>query len=198
MLFRRRNQPDFLTRVREAAWPRRSWSRSAKYFAKRVLRLSGSPHAIAAGVAAGAFAAFTPFIGFHFVIAIALAFVIGGNLLAAALGTAAIGNPLTFPFIWAGTYGLGKAILHADGRDIAAGDLPGNFAEKSIDAVLPFIRPMVVGAVPLGLAAAVIVYIAAYVSVATFQRLRRERLAERRRAAFGPEQPKPVKISEPA
>ena len=38
------------------------------------------------------------------------AFVVRGNYLAAAIGTA-VGNPWTFPFIWAGTYRLGSFML---------------------------------------------------------------------------------------
>ena len=73
MLFRRRKKADLLERARTFFWPRRSFLRSAQYFIKRVLRLSATPHAIAAGVAAGVFASFTPFLGFHFVIAAGLA-----------------------------------------------------------------------------------------------------------------------------
>jgi uncharacterized protein (DUF2062 family) len=195
MLFRRRVRPDLLTRLRVAAWPRRSWSRSAKYFAKRVLRLSGSPHAIAAGVAAGAFASFTPFIGFHYIIGFVIAFLIGGNLLAAALGNA-IGNPLTLPLIWASTYHLGNAILGTRGRVIETGELSRNLAEKSFDAILPVIRPMAVGAVPLGAATALALYVVVLYSVRAFQTMRRERLAARRRERGGGQRPAPAKQSE--
>ena len=57
---------------------------------------------VAAGVAAGAFTSFTPFMGLHFLFAALFAWAIRGNLLASALGTF-VGNPLTFPFIWAAT-----------------------------------------------------------------------------------------------
>ena len=86
MIFGRRNKPGLAERVRVFIWPRRSWLRSGKYFVKRILRLTGSPYAIAAGVAAGAFTSFTPFLGFHFIISWVLAFIIGGVLgLAAAI-----------------------------------------------------------------------------------------------------------------
>ena len=65
MLFRRRTRESLLQRFRVHLWPRRSLGRSAQYFWKRILRLSATPHAIAAGVAAGAFAAFLPFLGLH-------------------------------------------------------------------------------------------------------------------------------------
>src|SRR5690606_9209209 len=111
MLFRRRKPAHFGERLRVFLWPRRSFWRSAQYFAKRVLRLTATPHAIAAGIAAGTLASFTPYLGFHFIIAAAVAWVIRGNLIASALGTA-VGNPLTFPFIWASTMAAGRFILY--------------------------------------------------------------------------------------
>ncbi len=184
MLFRRRDRPGFISRLRVAAWPRHSWSRSAKYFAKRVLRVSGSPHAIAAGVAAGAFASFTPFIGFHFIIGFVIAFLIGGNMVAAALGTA-VGNPLTFPLIWASTYKLGNAILGTAGQAMTAHEFSRSFAEKSFDTIWPIVHPMVIGAVPLGVPAAVALYVVVLYSVRAFQTMRRERIALSRRGAGG-------------
>ena len=71
--------------------------RSGQYVTKRILRLTATPHAVAAGVAAGAFTSFTPFMGLHFLLAAVLAWMVRGNLLAPALGTF-VGNPLTFPF----------------------------------------------------------------------------------------------------
>ena len=180
MLFRSRQQPDLMTRVRTALWPRVSWSRSAQYFRKRVLRLSGSPHAVALGVATGVAVAFTPLLGLHIVIAIVLAFLIGGNLLGAALGTA-FANPLTLPFIWASTYRLGRAIVGGPLHFRHGGDVPTNFATKSLYAVWPVIKPMLVGAVPLGLVAGAITYVIVIMATSGFQKMRRERLATRRR-----------------
>ena len=91
-----------------------------QYFSKRILRLRATPHAIAAGVAAGVFAAFLPFLGFHILIAAALAWLIRGNILAAALGTAAVGNPLSFPLMWAATYAGGRVLLHAGPAHVVA------------------------------------------------------------------------------
>lgn len=182
MLFRRRDRLDFLSRLRVAAWPRHSWSRSARYFAKRVLRVSATPHAVAAGVAAGAFASFTPFVGLHFIIGFVIAFLIGGNLVAAALGTA-VGNPLTFPLIWASTYRLGNAILGASGPAMTAGDFSQSFAEKSFGTIWPIVHPMVIGAIPLGVPTALALYVVVLYSVRAFQTVRRERLAVRRQEA---------------
>src|SRR5690606_29552406 len=126
MLFRRRTNVTLRERVRIMLWPRRSFRRSARYFAKRALRLRATSHAIAAGVAAGMCASFTPFIGLHILLAFVVAWPLRGNFVAAALGTA-LGNPLTFPFIWGATLQLGRFIL---------GYEPGDFGPEEIGDLL--------------------------------------------------------------
>jgi uncharacterized protein (DUF2062 family) len=158
--------------------------RSARYFSKRVLRLTASPHAIALGFAAGAFASFTPFIGLHFILSFVIAYIIGGNMLAAALGTA-VGNPLTFPLIWATTYKVGTWVAYGEAKTLSTGDmnrhLGGGVLEKSIDVILPLIKPMLIGSVPLGLIAGTLFYFVVFYSVRTYQRARAHRLAAGRR-----------------
>ena len=78
MLFKRRQKAGLGERVRLVLWPRRSFSRSLQYFAKRVLRLRATPHAGAAGVAAGIFASFFP-LGLHVVIAMVVAWLVAGG-----------------------------------------------------------------------------------------------------------------------
>ena len=179
MLFRRRTPQDFWARLRTAAWPRVSFGRSAQYFQKRVLRLPGSPHAIALGVGVGVAVAFTPFFGFHTVIALGLAFLLGGNLVAAALGSA-FANPLTAGFILASTYKLGHMML--GGPRFRGIEVPANLAAKSFHAVWPALKQMIVGAVPLGLVAGIIAYVIVVMATRAFRTMRRERLAARRRA----------------
>ncbi|MAW87154.1 MAG: hypothetical protein CMJ42_11550 [Phyllobacteriaceae bacterium] len=182
MLFRRRKKADLLERARTFFWPRRSFLRSAQYFIKRVLRLSATPHAIAAGVAAGVFASFTPFLGFHFVIAAGLAWLISGNLLASALGTA-VGNPLTFPFIWAATFKIGQIITDGGfGQVHKHINLFKLFADLEFSQLWqPVLKPMAVGAIPLGIAFAAGFYFLTRWSVAAFREQRRKRLADRAR-----------------
>ncbi|MCA1297240.1 DUF2062 domain-containing protein [Stappia indica] len=183
MLFKRRDKPNHLERLRVAVWPRHSWARSARYFSKRVLRLTASPNAIALGFAAGAFASITPFVGLHFLLSFAIAFLIGGNMLAAALGTS-IGNPLTFPFIWASTYKVGSLLLYGEARTVSGGHMGahmgGGLLQSSLDTLLPLLKPMLVGALPIGLAVAGLFYFLVYYSVRTYQRARRQRLSARR------------------
>ena len=178
MLFRRRNKPSIAEQVRVFLWPRRNWMRSGKYFVKRILRLSGSPYMIAAGVAAGVFTSFTPFLGFHFLISWAIAFAIGGNLLAAAIGTG-VGNPITFPFIWGATYStgcflLGKEEVHGELHSLKHGLLTESFA-----TVWPTIKVMAVGALPIGLVFAVIFYYITRKAAVVYQNRRKTMLARK-------------------
>ena len=69
------------------------------------------------GAAVGVFVSFTPFLGFHLLITFALAWLLGANMIAGAIATS-IGNPLTFPFIWASTYQVGH--FDPGGREPAA------------------------------------------------------------------------------
>ena len=183
MLFRRRKKLGFFEKTRIALWPSRSFSRSFQYFTKRVLRLTATPYAIAIGVAAGAFASCTPFLGFHFVISFALAWILRGNMVAAALGTA-YGNPITFPFFWAVTYKIGNFILGVEqARPDHHVNLYALFRHLDMSQLWqPILKPMLVGAIPLGLVSGLAFYIFTYWSVSVFQIKRRERMARKAQA----------------
>jgi uncharacterized protein (DUF2062 family) len=178
MLFRRRHNLGRWDRLRVWLWPRVSWRRSALYYLKRILRLSGAPHAIALGAAIGVAVTFTPFVGFHLAITFAVAWLLGGNMLAGAIGTF-VGNPLTFPLIWAGTYQLGHYFMRGWAHGAPA-ELQHEITHRSLSEILPLVEPMIIGAIPLGLAAGAVTYVVAGKAVAAYQEARRQRLAERR------------------
>ncbi len=193
MLFRRRKPAGFIERIRVFLWPRRSFSRSFQYFGKRILRLTATPHAIAAGVAAGVIASWTPFLGLHFVIAAALAYVLAGNIIASALGTA-FGNPLTFPFIWTASYKLGNRIMTDDFQETnRVIDLGQLFRHLDFSQIWgPILKPMAVGCLPFALVFGVGAYLIAYLSVAAFQSQRRRRLDQKRTRRDGLSNGQPV------
>jgi len=166
--------------VRVAVWPRSSYGRSLRYVVKRVLRLNATPHAIAMGVAAGVFSAFNPFLGIHTLIAVALAWALSGNMIAAAISTW-FGNPLTYPLIWAGTWKLGRLILRT-GVPGAMPHLvhgPMTFARLA-ELWNPLVEPMLVGSVPAGIVAAFAAYWLVRPAAAAFANRRAHRLAEAR------------------
>lgn len=178
MLFRRKKPEQFWKKLRVAIWPRRSWWRSLQYIAKRVLRLSASPHVVAIGFAAGVFASFTPFIGFHFVICFSLAYVLRGNMIAAALGTW-LGNPLTFPFIWFYTYKLGNLILHGHQGELSMRQVSGQLLHVSFGNIIEILKPMAIGGVLLGVPTAIISYFIIKRLVFVYQRSRLPMIAKR-------------------
>ncbi len=117
---------------------------------------------------------FTPLIGFHFILAAFIALVLRGSLLASAAGTM-VGNPLTFPLIWMATFKVGNGLTGRDGHaaglnaedlPVAAGDVSGRLWQSLSDTVWP----MFVGAVPLGLAEAVVSYAFCYWSLGKVRR----------------------------
>jgi len=182
MLFRRRNPLSIAERARLALWTTSSWRRSASYVGKRVLRLGGSPHTIAAGFAAGVFTSFTPFIFFHFIISVLVALLIGGNILAALLGTA-VGNPLTFPAMYLTSYNIGTYLLGQEHYKSMPNDISLSMASQPWDAILPILPPLVVGGLPLGLGFGMVAYVVVLLTVKKYQLARRVRLEARRRAS---------------
>jgi uncharacterized protein (DUF2062 family) len=182
MLFKRRTSLGFWGRVKAFFWPRKSFWRSVRYYSKRVLRLTATPHAIAAGVAAGAFASFLPYLGFHFILAGVIAWCLRGNLIASALGTA-VGNPITFPFIWATTLAAGRFILYGrHPEEIVPLQLGRALSHLDFASLwTPLLKPMTVGAIPVGGLCALLLYVLTRYATAAFQEARRQRLAAKAR-----------------
>lgn len=156
----------------------------SRYYQKRLMRLSGSPHSIAAGFSAGVALAMTPFLGFHYLLCFVVAFLVRGNVLAAVLGTS-LGNPLTFPFIWLGTFETGSLILGWFGRrpePVDLDHLAHKLLTESWREIWPILEPMLVGAVPIALLLGAISYVLVYIAAQGFQTSRRQRFAMRRGA----------------
>lgn len=189
MLMKRRTPPSWFEWLRVWVWPRRSWMRSGQYVTKRILRLTASPHSVAAGVAAGAFTSFTPFMGLHFLLAAIFAWLVRGNLIASALGTF-IGNPLTFPFIWAATYKTGQFVLQADtageapalGRAMkrvmaACWNLDGTAALSALGNIwTPILYPMLIGGMIVGPLVTIPLYLLTKRAALMFRESRRDKL----------------------
>lgn len=157
MLFQRRHPRSRLQRLRALVWPARGFARAGRYLIHRLYRLPASPHAIAAGFASGAAVSFTPFLGFHFLLAFALAWIVRGNMLAAALGTV-VGNPWTFPLILPGIYRLGVWLMGEQPRswvfarlDIAefVHELKGLLVPMTVGAIIPATLAWFIAYVPL-------------------------------------------------
>ena len=94
-MFKRRDKRPAWKVVVDVLYPKGGWSRAFQYIKFRLKRLPDPPKKVARGIWAGVFTTFTPLYGFHFFIAILIARVFQGNILAALLGTF-FGNPLTY------------------------------------------------------------------------------------------------------
>jgi uncharacterized protein (DUF2062 family) len=178
-MFRRRVPLTRMARLRGWIWPRSGLRRAVLCHVKRILRVPGSPHAIAAGVAAGIFAAFTPFVGMHVVIAALVAILAGGNVIVAAM-TSLVGNPLTFPFFWFAGFELGKRFI----GDAAGQSFEAFLSKPSLAELFPIIEPLTLGSVVLGLTVGALFYLPVRWAVARGQLARRERMAARRTPAL--------------
>jgi uncharacterized protein len=187
MLFKPKNLPPWQTRLRLAVWPRRSFARSLRYVALRVMRLAGSPHGLAVGVAVGVFIATLPIPGVQMLLAAGFAWMLGGNVPAALLGTF-WANPITLPVLWLSSHWLGQQVLggHAafDGADVmarltrAAASLfaPGGEALGVAYAALwPVLKPLAIGAALLGAATAFLFYWLTLHLIAGYREARRTR-----------------------
>ncbi|MFB2530780.1 DUF2062 domain-containing protein [Paracoccus sp. p4-l81] len=192
MVFKRRTPLSWRRKAAELLYPRGGWWRAGSYVLHRVRRLPDQPHRIARGVAAGVFISFTPLFGFHFLGAALLAWLLGGNIIAALLATF-VGNPITFPLIaWSSTQ-LGRWLLGKPGalsprrivNDFAAAmdnlwaNLRSAFtaAEARWDGLALFFSdlfvPFLLGGVILGLIAAVIAH---YLTLPLFNAYQNRRL----------------------
>jgi hypothetical protein len=90
---------------RPAAW-RRMW----RYYTLRLLRLEGTPEAMARGLSAGVFAGLFPIFGLQTLVGILLAVPLRGNKILAAAGTW-VSNPFTYIPIFAFNYQVGEWLL---------------------------------------------------------------------------------------
>lgn len=185
-MFKRRDRRPRLQALREAIAPRKGWRRVIEYWRHRMQRLPDSPERIALGFACGVYASFTPFFGFHFVVAAALAWVIRANVFASAIGTF-VGNPLTFPFIAAASLEMGELIMGVPIRVDFGGLGFREMVDMLMNNITGIVLPYFVGGLIPGLITSVGFYFLIKPVVATYQRRRKMRLAKRSEKALAKE-----------
>jgi len=193
-IFRRRRRRPISETLRYYLWPRTGWIRSVRYVAYRLRRLKGSPDSIAVGVAWGVAVSFTPFYLLHIGLAVVGSWFMGGSLLAAAIGTLFL-NPLTFPFISLLTYGIGSYFL-APSADfegmgvVSIGYIFHSFSasfegmevvpigyifDKFLEILMPFLLPMAVGGILVGIVSWIVVFLSVRMLVSRYRELRIEK-----------------------
>lgn len=152
-------------------YPRRSpsgWQRSLKYYYLRLLRLEGSPRAIARGIAVGMFAGFFPLFGLQTIIGLILATFFQGNKLAAAAATW-VSNPFTYVPIYTFNFAVGRWLL--GGENITLDRI--DWTSKAVLEVgSDFASRLFFGCFMVGFIAAVISY---FLSLSFIERYRKSR-----------------------
>lgn len=178
-MFQRRQKRHAGHHFREFLWPRAGWRRVSIYMAHRVKRMPDTPYSIAAGFACGAAMSFTPFVGFHFLLAALVAWVIRANILTSAIGTA-VGNPWTFPFIWAGIYNLGNWML---GREAGDAPMPELSMTNIFDNFWEVFLPMMIAGFPVALVVWALFFFPLRRAVAGYQAHRRHKIETKRKGS---------------
>ena len=169
-MFRSRND-GVSQKLKNFVWPKKGFQRSFIYLRERITRMSASTHSLALGLACGAAASMTPFIGFHFFLAAFLAYLIGGNLLTSAIGTI-VGNPWSFPFIWAADTYIGNGIVTQFSLDLWL-----NSIETDVPVV--FFYSLTIGGIVLAITTFPIFYGFAYWGIASWRSHRVKKRAQK-------------------
>lgn len=157
----------------------KAWS---KYILISLRRKPLSSHKIALGFSFGVFVSFTPYMGLHGLVAIALARLFKASIAASIIGTI-VGNPWTFPLIWAWSAKLGNFILY----DRHIPHKPLNLNSLSFDKVYDnfsmywdvYLYPMTVGGIPTGILAALAFYFILKYQIDKYRQIRAALLQKR-------------------
>ncbi len=169
MLFKRKNEPTFIEKTKNFIYPKKGFIRAYKYLFKRITRIPDKTHSIAIGVACGIGISMTPFVGLQILLTTLFCFILRGNILAGIIATA-IGNPITFPFIWIGSYKLGAYIMNypplVSGMQIPFIEIFKDMKEALLtmnfnimtEKVLPIFNPMIIGGSILGIIFGILTY----------------------------------------
>ena len=132
MVFKRRTARSYSAILTELVYPRGGWKRAFEYIKHRVRRLPDTPEKIGRGIWAGVFASFTPFYGVHFIVALAVAKPMRGNMLASIIGTW-FGNPVTLLPISAASLHTGYWLLGHRPAGRLVNELPARFGGATAD-----------------------------------------------------------------
>ena len=189
-MFRRRIKPNIFWRLLNIIWPHIGWRRSAIYMWHRVARLPGTPYSVAAGLACGVAVSCTPFVGFHLLLGVLIAWLIGANVLASVIGTAA-GNPWTFPIIWLWTNEFGQLMgVKGTIEPVVQSDFTQLFGRSMVallrfdfgylyEHALPVLLPMIAGGIPTAILVWIGVYFPVKSLVVAYQNKRNARRGRR-------------------
>lgn len=171
-----KNSPEGLGRKKRSS-QKHNWNykRSLKYFYWRLVRIQGSPEALARGLACGVFAGLFPFAGSQTILALLLAFLFRGNKILATVGPW-ISNPFTSVPIYLFNFQVGKWLLNDHSQTNVSFESWQDVKELGSGVFLP----LLLGCVTVGIVCAVASYFLGLwliyrVRASTLKRHRRKR-----------------------
>jgi uncharacterized protein (DUF2062 family) len=138
--------------------------RKMRSFLRRLLALDDTPERIAGAFALGVFLAFSPLLGLHAFLGIALSFLFGLNRLAVLMGLI-INNPWTLvPIYAAGTYLGGLLVGFPSGHRLSGFEWQAPWSSGfwlQIAGQWPVLKPLIIGSFILSVFASVLSYFVA-------------------------------------
>ena len=123
--------------------------RASLFYFLKLVRVKDSQNKLAIGFACGSMVSFTPFIGFHFFLAIIFAYILRGNIVASLIGTF-IGNPFTFPFIWIFIYKVGN-IFFKNEQNFSLELTFQSLFDQGYDILIPMLIGSLIVSIPIWL-----------------------------------------------
>lgn len=168
--------------IKEFFYPSIGFKAWVRYIFLSLNRKQASSHSLALGLALGVFVSFTPFLGFHSVLAMLLAYFLSASLISSVVGTL-IGNPWTFPLIWHWSLKIGNLILyqqHPPSMKLHGGIKLYISSENFMHYWENYIYPMTIGGIPLGLITAIFIYFILKYQIDKYRAIRKAILAKRK------------------
>ncbi len=123
--------------------------RASLFYFLKLVRVKDSQDKLAIGFACGSMVSFTPFIGFHFFLAVIFAYLLRGNIVASLIGTF-IGNPFTFPFIWIFIYKVGNIFFKND-QNFSLELTFQSLFDQGYDILIPMLIGSLIVSIPIWL-----------------------------------------------
>ncbi len=150
---------------------------------KNIFRVKDTPHRIALAFAIGVFMGISPFLGFHYIGAFAIAWVLRLNKLVAFVGVS-VNNPWTIVPIstfctWVGKelIGFEQILPRVDWKKVTLMNIISKLSDienfvKMIKSLFPLIASFFVGSLVICTLSAVLSYFIIHIMVTRYQRIR--------------------------
>jgi len=165
----------------EVFWPSMGVAALLRWAELRIKRSKGSTHYVAMGAAIGVFISFTPYLGTQIATMFLLCYLLKGSFVISVIVSIIVGNPWTFPFVFAWTYSLGQFILYQEIHDFDPKFLIESFNLSNMRVLWDeYLLPMTVGGVPSGIVAGSLAYIVIYLHIESYRKARSAFLKRRR------------------